>query len=85
MGSRPEARVAARQEAIKMGKEKRKLEDAKKKAEKAKVCVFFSMMMLITSLLLQPPVVRLKRSLNNKPRVPVLPLLQSPDRMLLHC
>jgi large subunit ribosomal protein L24e len=38
MGSRPEARVAARQEAIKMGKEKRKLEDAKKKAEKAKVC-----------------------------------------------
>ena|SRR5579871_1940062 len=34
---RPEARAAARQEAIKLAKEKRKNEDAKKKAEKAKV------------------------------------------------
>lgn len=34
---RPEARAAARQEAIKLGKEKKKADDAKKKAEKAKV------------------------------------------------
>jgi len=34
---RPEARAAARQEAIKAGKEKRKAEESKKKAEKAKV------------------------------------------------
>jgi len=34
---RPEARQAARQEAIKLGKEKRKSDEAKKKAEKAKV------------------------------------------------
>ena len=34
---RPEARAAARQEAIKVGKEKRKAEESKKKADKAKV------------------------------------------------
>ena len=34
---RPEARIAARQEAIKAGKEKRKAEESKKKADKAKV------------------------------------------------
>lgn len=38
---RPEARAAARQEAIKAGKEKRKAEESKKKAEKAKVCPNF--------------------------------------------
>ena len=37
---RPEARQAARQEAIKAGKEKRKAEESKKKAEKAKVILF---------------------------------------------
>ena len=37
---RPEARQAARQEAIKLGKEKRKNDEAKKKAEKAKVPLF---------------------------------------------
>lgn len=35
--TRPEARAAARQEAIKAGKEKKKVEESKKKAEKAKV------------------------------------------------
>lgn len=34
---RPEARAAARQEAIKASKEKRKAEESKKRAEKAKV------------------------------------------------
>jgi large subunit ribosomal protein L24e len=35
---RPEARQAARAEAIKAGKEKKKNDEAKKKADKAKVC-----------------------------------------------
>jgi large subunit ribosomal protein L24e len=35
---RPEARQAARAEAIKVGKEKKKNDEAKKKADKAKVC-----------------------------------------------
>jgi len=55
---RPEARAAARQEAIKLAKEKRKTEEAKKKAEKAKV--FLNLILwLICRLLLKLFVVRL--------------------------
>jgi len=90
---RPEARQAARQEAIKLGKEKRKNDEAKKKAEKAKVLflppwffdalsVLFWVVTDFDRLLLQVLEVRLRKSLSNRLKVFVLRLLQSRDRLV---